>query len=135
MRCYDEEDVTPLRTDFPKSIRSHIKMLTDRLAFLRKRIESARGEGKVLSWDEQERGALEWVLAIVERLRWTDAATTPAPEGVPLVLSLHDGNEVAAKRVGGAYRDATGEHEIAAAQVAGWRVLDPLALSSASKTD
>ena len=110
-------------------------MLTDRLGFLRKRIESARAEGKVLSWDDQERSALEWVLSVVERLRWTDAATTPAPDGVPLVLRLHDGSEVAAKREGGAYRDATGEHEVAAAQVAGWRVLDPLTLSSASKTE
>jgi len=133
--CYDEEDVTPLRTEFPKSIRSHIKMLTDRLGFLRKRIESARAEGKVLSWDDQERSALEWVLSIVERLRWTDAATTPPPDGVPLVLSLHDGSEVAAKREGGAYRDATGEHEIAAAQVAGWRVLNPLALPKASNPE
>src|SRR5947209_20476787 len=110
-------------------------MLTDRLAFLRKRIESACAEGRVLSWDDQERGALEWVLSVVERLRWTDAAITPAPDGVPLVLSLHDGSEVAAKMEGGAYRDATGEHELASAQVAGWRVLDPLALPRASKPE
>jgi hypothetical protein len=110
-------------------------MLTDRLAFLRKRIESARSEGKVLSWDDQERSALEWVLAVVERLRWTDAATTPAPDGVPLVLSLHHGSEVAAKREGAAYRDATAEEEIAAAEVAGWRVLDPLASPKASNPE
>lgn len=106
-------------------------MLADRLAFLAKRIESARAEGKVLSWDDQERSALEWVLSVVERLRWTDAATTPAPDGVPLVLSLHDGSEVAAKREGGVYRDITGDREIQAGQVAGWRVLDPLALPGA----
>jgi hypothetical protein len=53
---------------------------------------------------------------------------TASPDGVPLVLRLHDGSEVAATREGGEYRDASGNHEIMSAQVAGWRVLDPLAL-------
>ena len=63
----------------------------------------------------------------VERLRWTDAATTPAPEGVPLLVHLVDGVEVTAKREGDSYRDGSGEREIPAAQVVAWRVLEPLA--------